>query len=98
MLWIIFFLTILIAYLGHTKDDWEENRNIIYFLSVILVITFVFYLISPSSDSNIEQDYYRYTDEEEDCYRKYQKNYPDVPADFGENALSFQMCLEEARS
>ena len=26
------------------------------------------------------------------------KNYPDVPADFGENALSFEMCLDEARS
>ena len=76
------------------KEKETKSKNIIYF-----VVALVFVLIVAFMDFNSEpNDYYRYTEEEEDCYRKYQKNYPDVPADFGENALSFQMCLEEARS
>ena len=76
------------------KEKETKSKNIIYF-----VVALVFVLIVAFMDYNSEpSDYYRYTEEEEDCYRKYQKNYPDVPADFGENALSFEMCLDEARS
>ena len=98
MLWIAAIVVGLVAYFSSSKEKYEQNKNILYFLYIVFAILVVIYFQIGDFGSDNDQDYYRYTEEEEECYRKYQKNYPDVPADFGENALSFQMCLEEARS
>jgi len=80
------------------EQNEEKNKKIIK--AVITAVLFVALAVNifSSSDEPVEKPY-RYSDEEENCYRVYQQNYPQPPTvdELKANPL-LMSCLERARS
>ena len=77
------------------KEKETKSKNIIYFVVALVFVLIVVLMDNPSDPD----DYYRYTEEEEDCYRIYQQNYQQPPTadELKANPL-LMSCLERARS
>jgi len=82
------------------KEKKKKENNYIYFIFAIFLILVVAFMgsapdVSPRQDTDTE---YRYSEEEENCYKLHTKNYPTPPtADEIKNS-GLMPCLDRVRN